>query len=96
MITSLAYATDDADTLLNLCDKLKTLENQLRDSLPTVDGLIVRSTSVSERTRRIKQKYSKIFSRAKEYSSLDSAVQHKRGPKKKDWRYQNRVGSKAE
>lgn len=96
VITSLAYATDDTDTLLDLCDKLKLLENQLRESLPSVDGLIVRSTSLSERTRRIKQKYSKIFSQAKKYASLDSAVQHKRGPKRKDWRFRNRVGSKVD
>ena len=71
------------DILQSLCDKLKKLENELRDSLPSVDGLIVRSTSLTERTRRIKQKYSRIFSQAKKYFSLDATIQHKRGPKKK-------------
>ena len=73
-ITSLAYTSDDTDILISLCDKLKTLENELRDSLPAVDGLIIRSTSLAERTRRIKQKYSRIFSQAKKYSSLDVAT----------------------
>jgi len=96
VITSLAHTTDDTSVLNDMYDKLQVLEKPFRDLLPTIGGLVVRSTSLSGRTRHIKQKYSRLFSQAKWYSSLNLIVQHKQGRKKQDWWYRNCVGSKSD
>ena len=47
VIQSLAYTTDDTDRLRDLLDQLEALEKQFRRILPSAEGLIMRSTSLS-------------------------------------------------
>ena len=56
----------------------------------------MRSTSLSDRTKRIKWKYSKLLQQAQQYSTLDLYRKHKPGRKRQDWRFRNRVGAKAD
>ena len=54
----------------------------------------MRSTSLSDRTKRIKRKYSKLLQQAQHYYWIctESTNQEEKG---KDWRFRNRVGAKA-
>ena len=96
VIQSLAYKTDDTDRLRDLLDQLEALEKQFRRILPSAEGQIMRSTSLSDRTKRIKRKYSKLLQQAQHYSTLDLYRKHKPGRKRQDWRFRNRVGAKAD
>ena len=96
VIQSLAYKTDDTDRLRDLLDQLEALEKQFKRILPSAEGLIMRSTSLSDRTKRIKRKYSKLLQQAQHYSTLDLYRKHKPGRKRQDWRFRNRVGAKAD
>ena len=96
VIQSLAYTTDDTDRLRDLLDQLEALEKQFKRILPSAEGLIMRSTSLSDRTKRIKRKYSKLLQQAQHYSTLDLYQKHKPGRKRQDWRFRNRVGAKAD
>ena len=96
MIQSLAYTTDDTDRLRDLLVQLEALEKQFRRIFPSTEGLIMHSTSLSDRTKRIKRKYSKLLQQAQHYSTLDLYRKHKPGRKRQDWRFRNRVGAKAD
>ena len=96
VIQSLAYTTDDTDRLRDLLLQLEALEKQFRRILPSTEGLIMCSTSLSDRTKRIKRKYSKLLQQAQHYSTLDLYRKHKPGRKRQDWRFRNRVGAKAD
>ena len=96
VIQSLAYTTDDTDRLRDLLVQLEALEKQFRRILPSTEGQIMRSTSLSDRTNRIKQKYSKLLQQAQHYSTLDLYRKHKPGRKRQHWRFRNRVGAKAD
>ena len=96
VIQSLAYTTDDTDRLRDLLDQLEAHEKQFKRILPSAEGLIMRSTSLSDRTKRIKRKYSKLLQQAQHYSTLDLYGKHKPGRKRQHWRFRNRVGAKAD
>ena len=96
VIQSLAYTTDDTDRLRDLLDQLEALEKQFKRILPSAEGLIMRSTSLSDRTKCIKRKYSKLLHQAQHYYTLDLYGKHKPGRKRQHWRFRNRVGAKAD
>ena len=61
-----------------------------RDLAPTTDGLVIRpslSSTLVARKAKLKRFHTNI-------SSLDT-IQRKRGRKRQDWKFRNRVGFKA-
>ena len=76
----------DALLLEDINKKLEGVMADMRSTLPAADGLVIRPAK-----DRIKQ--SEIRT-ARGYSSLPQY--HKRGKKRDDYKYRNRVGKRAE
>lgn len=72
---------------------LKDVEATLRAMLPHQEGLLLRPAIVTHSARKISQKYKKLHQQSLKYSPL--ALHSRPRHKKKDWRFRNRVGSKA-
>ena len=77
----------DALVLEDVNEKLECVMDNMRRALPAADGLVVRP-AIKE---RIKQRNVKT---ARRYSSLP--LYHKRGRKRSDNKYRNRVGKRAD
>ena len=92
VLESLAYTCADTDTLLNLLERIKGLQEEIRTSLPQAEGLLLRPVSLLKRAKKIKLKYKHLAATAASYSSLEAA--RKRGRKRQHWKLQ-RVGIKA-
>ncbi len=71
---------------------LKEVEAKLRATLPHDDGILLRPAMVTNAAKRVSLKYRKM--RLSQYSSLPSQAKGRVG--KRDWRFRNRIGSKAE
>ena len=87
------YLADSQSLLTSTLGGVQSLTNVMRNSLPATEGLLLRPASLSERARKIKQKYSQQAKRARTFSSLESSRQL--GRKKQDSRVRGRVGKKA-
>lgn len=93
---SLIYVTDDIEKLEALLDQVQALQKDFSSTLPsTPEGLLLRPCSLSESARRVKRKYVKLRQKAQHYSSLEG-TSSKRGKKRQDSRFRNRVGKKAD
>lgn len=92
VLESLVYISAEPTTLLNILDKVKQLQGDIKSTLPEVEGLLLRPVGVLKTAQRIKQKYKRLVDSAASYSSLQ--VAHRRGRKRKNWKLQ-RVGMKA-
>ena len=86
-IEGLTYVCTDALLLEDTNRKLESVLSDLRSALPAADGLVVRP-AIRERL-----KHSDIKS-GRRYSLLP--LYHKRGKKRSDYRYRNRVGKRAD
>lgn len=91
MIETLTYTCDDGSALSDLHGKLDELLFEFKKCIPASEGIIVRP-AIAQRAKHRSQ-----IQRAKEvvekYSSL--LLRTKRGPKRLDSAYRNRVGRKA-
>ena len=94
-IESLTYVTEDSEKLEALLEQVQTMQKDFSSSLPsTPEGLLLRPCSLSESARRVKNKYIKLRQRTQHYSSLKATS--KRGKKRQDSKFRNRVGKKAD
>ena len=87
VLETLTYSCSDTMILQELCGKLDTLASELKAKLPQNHGLVLRPQArLAARTR------AKEISR--KYCSL--SYLQKRGRSRNDWKYQGRVGKKAD
>ena len=86
------YISAEPTMLLNILDKVKQLQGDMKSTIPEVEGLLLRPVAVLKTAQKIKQKYKHLVNSAASYSSLQ--VAHRRGRKRKNWKLQ-RVGMKA-
>lgn len=93
VVESLSYNCADATQLLHLNHMLKDVEAKFRATLPQQEGILLRPAIATHSAKKISQKYKKLHQKSLQYSSL--RVHSKVHDKKRDWRFRNRVGSKA-
>lgn len=86
-IESLTYSCTNASLLQQLDDQLLQVCSDFRKQLPSAEGLIIRPAIV-ERAKKTKQKYQRLKATKLPVSKLKK--------RKKDWKYRNRVGKKAD
>lgn len=91
IIQTLTYTCDDGDALSDLNCKLNEALCQLKKCIPSSDGIIVRP-AIAQRTKN-KSQIQRAKRIAQKYSSLQLLT--KKGPKRLDSAYRNRVGKKA-
>ena len=87
VLETLTYSCINPSDLHEITTKLEELILALREKLPKSEGIILRPEA-----RKAARKRAQKISR--KYRPLPSSV--KRGRPRKDWRYQNRVGKKAD
>lgn len=87
VLETLTYSCSDTIILQELCGKLDTLTSELKAKLPQNHGLVLRPQARLAARRRAKEI-------SRKYSSLPYL--QKRGRLRNDWRYQGRVGKKAD
>ena len=73
--------------MLRSCSKCQELEKVARELAPTTDGLVLRSSLTSTLVARKAKLKATVL-------SLDN-LKRKRGRKRQDWKFRNRVGYKA-
>ena len=73
---------------------LKEVETQFRATLPHQDGILLRPALVTHTAKKVSWKYKRLHQRSLRYSSLPS--HSKARQRKRDWRFRNRVGGKAD
>ena len=82
----MTYSCTNPDDLHELASKVEEIITTLKGKLPKSEGLILRP----EARKRARQRAKKI---CRKYRPIPKSV--KRGRHRNDWRYQNRVGRKA-
>jgi len=87
VLESLTYNSTNPEQLHHLNTQIEAITSQFKSTLPATEGLVVRPL-IQQRTRKwtreLLQKYGKL------------RLYQKRGRKKGNWKYQNRVGMKAD
>jgi len=95
-IETLSYNITDLQKLKNKCQELEFLTKK---SVPTDrEGFVLQpayTSTLAVQKAKLKRLKNSKWRIAKRYSSLDE-IQTKRGRKKQEWRFRNRVGTKAE
>ena len=91
IIETLTYTCDDGDALSDLNCKLNEALFQFKECIPSSEGIIVRP-AIAQRTR-LKYQIKRAERITQKYGSLQ--LRTKRGPKRLDAVYRNRVGKKA-
>ena len=94
-LETLTYSCTDAEMLLEVEERLQSLLQDLKAQLPQEEGLVIRPAIVS-RAIKTKRKYAHI--RARQQSGYCSALTEgkKRGRKRANSKFRNRVGRKAD
>ena len=87
VLESLTFNSTDPDQLRWLNTQIEALTTQFKGTLPTKEGLVVRPL-IQQRTRKLTRQLLRRYEKLREYQ--------KRGRKKGNWKYQNRVGMKAD
>ena len=82
----MTYSCTNPDDLHEVVSKVEELIISLKGKLPKSEGLVLRP----EARKRARQRAQKI---CRKYRPIPNSV--RRGRYKKDWRYRNRVGRKA-
>ena len=85
VLESLTFNNTDPDQLRWLNTQIKAITSQLKGTLPTKEGLVVRPL-IQQRTRKVSRQILRRYGKLREYQ--------KRGKKK--GKYMNRVGMKAD
>ena len=88
ILESLSYNSVNPHDLLCVNEKIEKIISDFKTNLPIVEGMIIRPLL----TQRCKRKLTKQIVR--KYGNLQ--LYQKRGKKRGNWRFQNRVGKKAE
>ena len=88
VLETLTFTCEDGDALIDLNNKLNEALFQFRKCVPTSEG----RPAIAQRTL-IKSQIKRAKSITQKYSSLQ--LRTKRGPKRLDASYRNRVGKKA-
>ena len=91
ILETLTYTCEYGDALIDLNNKLNETLFQFRKCIPTSEGITVRP-AIAQRTL-IKSKIMRAKIITQKYGSLQ--LRTKRGPKRLDASYRNRVGKKA-
>ena len=81
--------------LNKLLDEVQHLHEEFCSTLPRTDGLLIRSSSLSDSARKVKHKYITLRRKALQHSSLEGTMAGKRGRKRQDSKFRNRFGKKA-
>ena len=93
-IETLYYSSGSVNDLVHLNDQLQCLKLEFENTLPHLEGLIIRPAVVSA-ALKTKRKYAYI--RAKRYHAQCSALKLAIGrSRKKDSRFRNRFGIRAD
>lgn len=94
-LETLTYSCTDAEMLLEVEERLQRLLQDLKAQLPQEEGLVIWPAIVS-RAIKTKRKYAHI--RARQQSGYCSALTEgkKRGRKRANSKFRNRVGRKAD
>ena len=91
IIETLTYTCDDGDAFSDLNCKLNETLFQFKKCIPSSEGIIVRP-AIAQRTR-LESQIKRAKRITQKYGSLQ--LRTKRGPKRLDAAYRNRVGKKA-
>ena len=86
VLQTLTYACTSPQDLHDLTTTVERLITEFKEKLPKLEGIVLRP----EARKSVRKRAQQIV---KKYRPLPQAV--KRGRKKRDWHYQNRVGQRA-
>ena len=87
VLESLTFNTTNPEQLWRLNTQIEAITMQFKATLPTKEGLVVRPL-IQQRSRKLTRQLLRRYGKIREYQ--------KRGRKKGNWKYQNRVGMKAD
>lgn len=92
-IETLTYSCSSTLDLMDLDKQLKSLRTELQSKLPQEEGIIIRPAVVA-RALKTKKKYAQLRQKKQNCSAL--TLSKKRGKRKADSKYRNRVGARAD
>ena len=92
-IETLTYTCSSTTDLVLLGQQLEDLKTTFQSKLPRSESIIVRA-AVVERATRTKKKYANLMARQRQCSDL--AERGRKGRRKMDSRFRNRVGARAD
>lgn len=92
-IETLTYSCSSTLDLIDLDKQLKSLRTELQSKLPQEEGIIIRPAVVA-RALKTKKKYAQLRQNKQNCSAL--TLSKKRGKRRADSKYRNRVGARAE
>ena len=86
-LEGLTYVCTDVLLLEDINKKLEGVMADVRSTLPAADGLVIRP-AIKDRIKQSEVRTTRGYSSLPQY--------HKRGKKRDDYKYRNRVGKRAE
>ena len=92
-LESLTYSCGNSSDLLHLDKELKVLKTELQSKLPQEEGLIIRPAVIAT-ALKTKKKYAQLRQKKQNCSAL--TVSKRRGKRRADSKYRNRVGARAD
>ena len=87
VLESLTYNSTNLGQLRHLNTQIEIITNQFKATLPAKEGLVVRPL-IRQKTRKLTRELLRRYGKFQGYQ--------KRGRKKGNWKYQNRVGMRAD
>ena len=91
-LESLTYSCGNSSDLLHLDKELKVLKTELQSKLPQ-EGLIIRPAVIAT-ALKTKKKYAQLRQKKQNCSAL--TVSKRRGKRRADSKYRNRVGARSD
>ena len=92
-IETLTYSCSSTLDLIDLEKQLKSLRTELQSKLPQEEGIIIRPAVVA-RALKTKKKYAQLRQKKQNCSAL--TLSKKRGKRRADSKYRNKVGARAD